>query len=256
MGMIKDLRRLMASAHLRRRRRCVVCGSYVGRFLSYRRGSASVPRLSLALAMVGSDVDNFECPRCGCHDRERHLALYFEAYGLWQRMSGMRVLHFAPERHLSRLVAERAPIEHQMCDLHPQVEGVQIVDLEHMPFADKHFDLLIANHVLEHVSNDRRALGEIVRVLRPGGLAILQTPYSSLLENTWEDPGIRTPMARLEAYGQEDHVRLYGLDIFTRFASTGLKPRVTYHADCLADINPLQWGVNSVEPFFLFEKLP
>src|SRR5690606_34800846 len=102
------------------------------------------------------------------------------------------------------------------CDLHPKSRELRSVDITCMPYPDASFDMIIANHVLEHVRNDRQALDEIVRVLRPGGVAILQTPYSAVLHSTWEDAGISTDNARLQAFGQEDHVRLFGKDIFQR----------------------------------------
>jgi SAM-dependent methyltransferase len=108
--------------------------------------------------------------------------------------------------------------------------------------------------VLEHVDDDARALAEIRRVLKPGGMAILQTPYSRKLHRTWSDPGIDTPQARLQAYGQEDHVRLFGRDIFERVVAAGFESCVRQHADLLRDIDPATFGINPVEPFFLFRK--
>jgi SAM-dependent methyltransferase len=125
-----------------------------------------------------------------------------------------------------------------------------------MPFADASFDLVIANHVLEHVDDDRRALAEIVRVLAPEGRAILQTPYSPVLARTWEDANIRDECARLQAFGQEDHVRLYGSDIFARFESAGLVSRVRTHTELLAQHDAYYNGVNAREPFFLFQRGP
>ena len=233
---------------------CVACGHSVGRFLAYRGGCAAQPPLMRALGMVGSDIDNFECPRCGAHDRERHLQLYLAASELWSRMAGMRILHIAPERHLSQRILALSPVAYVRCDLHPETEEVKRVDIEAMPFADASQDLVIANHVLEHVEDDRRALQEIRRVLVPGGSAILQTPYSSILQKTWSDLGIRSNEARLQAYGQEDHVRLFGKDIFARFAAGGLKPAVQTHAELLAEHDPEFFGVNAAEPFFLFQR--
>jgi SAM-dependent methyltransferase len=132
--------------------------------------------------------------------------------------------------------------------------GVVKADMEAMPFADAAFDLVIANHVLEHVDDERKALGEVARVLAPGGFAILQTPYSARLHATWRDPGIDTPEARLQAYGQEDHVRLFGRDIFERIASAGFESHVRRHAELLGDVDPGVAGVNAAEPFFLFRK--
>ena len=121
-----------------------------------------------------------------------------------------------------------------------------------IPFPGDSFEMLIANHVLEHVGNDAVALAEIHRVLKPGGYAILQTPFSTKLQHTWEDPGISEDDMRLQAYGQADHVRLYGLDMIGRFAAAGLISQVCGHARMLADFDPVMLGVNAEEPFLLF----
>ncbi|MFT3896971.1 MAG: methyltransferase domain-containing protein [Thermomonas sp.] len=236
------------------RRRCAMCGHSVWRFMPYRDGARGVPPLMAALDGIGSDVEHFECPRCGAHDRERHLLLYMRASGIFDRIRGARVLHFAPERRLSPRIAAALPAEYVRCDLYPSGPDVRKIDIEAMPFADGAFDLAIANHVLEHVDDERKALGEVARVLAPGGFAILQTPYSAMLHGTWRDPGIDTPEARLQAYGQEDHVRLFGRDIFERFAATGFESHVRAHADLLGDVDPDKAGVNPREPFFLFRK--
>lgn len=235
-------------------RACAMCGHKVWRYMPYHRGSRGAPPLMRALDGVGSDVDHFECPRCGAHDRERHLLLYMRASGLFERLGGMRVLHFAPERRLWPRIAAAMPSEYVRCDLFPSMPGVVKADMEAMPFADAAFDLVIANHVLEHVDDERKALGEVARVLAPGGFAILQTPYSARLHATWRDPGIDTPEARLQAYGQEDHVRLFGRDIFERIASAGFESHVCRHAELLGDVDTGVAGVNAAEPFFLFRK--
>lgn len=254
MNPLKLLRYGMAGWLPGGRRACVLCGHKVWRYMPYRNGSRGVPPLMRALDGVGSDVDHFECPRCGAHDRERHLFLYMRASGLFDRMHGMRILHFAPERRLSPRIAAAMPSEYVRCDLFPTEPNVVKVDIEAMPFADAAFDLVIANHVLEHVDDERKAVREVARVLSPGGFAILQTPYSAKLETTWQDPGIDDPQARLQAFGQEDHVRLFGRDIFDRIAGSGLESHVRRHAELLADADPGIAGVNPAEPFFLFRK--
>jgi SAM-dependent methyltransferase len=217
------------------------------------RAAGKVP-LMAALRIVGSDIDHFECPRCGAHDRERHLLLYLRASGLLEKLPSLRVLHFAPERHLSRRIAALAPTQYLKCDLYPGSADVQHVDIEHMSFDDGSFDLVIANHVLEHVSDDNKAISEVSRVLKPGGWAVLQTPYSDMLEKTWSDPGIATAAARLQAYGQEDHVRLFGRDIFERFSRHGLSAKVSTHAELPEAGHYKRLGVNPREPFFLFVR--
>ncbi|MDR7097745.1 SAM-dependent methyltransferase [Lysobacter niabensis] len=234
------------------RRRCIMCGHAVWKFMPYRHDCDA--GLMQALGVIGSDVKNFECPRCGAHDRERHLLMYLQASGLLAALPTMRILHFAPERHLSRRIAASAPIGYIRCDLYPASEEIERVDIEAMPFDDGAFDLVIANHVLEHVEDDSRALAEIYRVLKPGGAAILQTPYSSILHRTWSDPGIIADEARRQAYGQEDHVRLFGRDIFERFSSSGLGACIATHDELLAGRDARMLGVNPSEPFFLFRR--
>ena len=250
---LRRLRRALARWRPGPRRACAICLAQIGRFLPYRGGSSRQPGVVAALAMVGSNVDQFECPACGAHDRERHAWLYLQAAGVLESARGGRVVHFAPERQLGPRLHALAG-HYTACDLFPSAAGVERVDITAMPFADGTVDLLVANHVLEHVDDDRRALREIARVLRPGGCAVLQTPYSAMLANTWSDPGIATPRARLHAYGQEDHVRLYGRDIFERFASCGLASAVARHAELLPDIDAARAGVNADEPFFLFRR--
>lgn len=237
-------------------RRCVVCESRVGSFVPFKGGWKAAPPLLRALDVVGSDLDHYECPRCSSHDRERHLLLYMTRTGMLLGLAHKRVVHFAPELHLSRRIAAQNPADYVRCDLFPDSAEIIREDMLSMSFGSETVDVFIANHVLEHVDDDMRAMAEIKRVLKPGGFAILQTPFSSVLESTWEDPGIKTPEARLQAYGQVDHVRLYGRDIFERLASCGLVPRVQSHDEVLPEIDPADAGVNRQEPFFVFGKAP
>lgn len=233
---------------------CVMCGHRVWRFMPYMRGSAGAPELMLVMNVVGSNPDRFECPRCGAHDRERHLLMYLEKTSLLAGMRDKSVLHFAPEKRLARRIAGNGPARYVLCDLYPSTPDVQRVDMLEMQFEDQSFDLVIANHVLEHVNDDLRALGEIHRVLKQGGYAILQTPYSAKLHHTWQDPGIDDDAARLQAYGQSDHVRLFGRDIFARFASVGLLSCVRQHDEVLAGVDATVQGINPHEPLFLFRR--
>jgi len=97
-------------------------------------------------------------------------------------------------------------------------------------------------------------LQEIYRCLKPGGLALLQVPYSESLHTTFEDPGVETPLARLNAYGQEDHLRLFGRDVVDRLCSTGLVSCVRQHEDLLPDVDTTVFGVNRRESLLLFQK--
>ena len=155
---------------------------------------------------------------------------------------------------MARLIENIASARYVRADLYPTEPSIEKVDMLNIPYDSDTFDVVIANHVLEHVSDDLRALSERRRVLKQGGIAILQTPYSAKLMSTFQDPGIDSDLARVHVYGQENHVRLYGTDIFSRFSSSGLVSEVRTHSDTLEDIDYVKHGVNPREPLFLFRK--
>jgi SAM-dependent methyltransferase len=251
---ISKIQKLMARIPLGAARECVLCERRVGRFLPYRGGWQAVPPAMRALDVIGSDLDHYQCPACGCNDRERHLWFYLRAAGLLEALRGKSLLQFAPEPRLTAVIERAGPARHVRGDLFPSAPGVEKIDMLAIGYPDESFDFVMANHVLEHVDDDARALAELWRVLKPGGRAVLQTPFSQVLERTVSDPAVTTAEARLERYGQSDHVRLYGRDIFARFASAGFVSRVVSHAVALPGIDPLRFGVNRHEPFFLFER--
>lgn len=232
---------------------CCLCGKKAIRFYPYRYGST--PDLIQELDCVGSDINNFGCPHCGSTDRERHLYLYLDRLGMWPDFTGASILHFAPEQELSKIIETKKPGLWVRGDLFPSAAHIERIDLLAIPYPEMLFDFVIVNHVLEHVSDDLQALREIHRVLKKGGHAILQTPYSAKLEKTFCDNGIDSDNARLQAYGQEDHVRLYGKDIFARFESVGFSAKIARHQEVLNDITPEYFGINPKEPFFLFQKV-
>lgn len=250
----KILHALTARVSIFRKRYCVLCEHYVDTFLPYRSGCQGSPPLMRALDVIGSSLDQFECPWCSAHDRERHLLMYMRTSDFFDNMQSMSVLHFAPERRLSKFIYSKNPVRYIKCDLYPTESDIECIDILATPFTDKSFDLIIANHILEHVVDDIKALQEIWRILKVGGRAILQTPYSPKLHHTWSDPGIDTDNARLQAYGQEDHIRLFGRDIFKRFTSVGLESCVSTHDQLLSQYDPKKYGVNGKEPFFLFKR--
>jgi SAM-dependent methyltransferase len=233
---------------------CYACNKRVARFLPYRGGWKDVPPLIKVLDVIGSDVENFSCPRCGAHDRERHLLMYFDRAGMWKRIAGANVLHFAPERILAARISNAKPARYVKADLFPAAAGIMREDISKLSFGDCTFDVVIANHVLEHVADDRAAMKEIFRVLEPGGVAVLQTPYSDKLTQTFEDESIRDDEGRLQAFGQEDHVRLYGRDLFSRLEGVGFVSKVLDHDAALKDFGESLYGVNRREPFICMER--
>jgi ubiquinone/menaquinone biosynthesis C-methylase UbiE len=106
------------------------------------------------------------------------------------------------------------------------LRGMVKMDICHMGAGDKRFDAIICSHVLEHVPDDRKAMSELYRVLKPNGWAILLVPIATKLQRTHEDPDIKTPEERERVFGQADHVRLYGQDYNERLQSAGFRVRV------------------------------
>jgi predicted SAM-dependent methyltransferase len=128
------------------------------------------------------------------------------------------------------------------------------VDLTSTNFSDNQFDLVIANHVLEHIEKDREALFEIFRILKPGVFAILQAPFSLLLPNALECRELKDERLRNFLFGQEDHVRLYGMDYFERMRNVGFNVEVIDHSEILTLIDSAKYEVNSQEPLIIAKK--
>jgi len=105
-------------------------------------------------------------------------------------------------------------------DLESPIADIKL-DVQTMPFGNDVFDIVICNHVLEHVPDDRKALSEIFRVLKRGGFAILQVPTVYNMELTLEDPSVTDPAERQRRFRQKDHYRLYGKDYLERVMAAG-----------------------------------
>jgi SAM-dependent methyltransferase len=161
------------------------------------------------------------CWHCGSLERDRLLWLFFDRDPTLLR-SGMSVLHIAPEAALAPRV-EKVAGRYVSGDL-TGTFGQGILDVTSLRFPDASFDAVICNHVLEHVPDDRAAMRELRRVLRPGGWAVLLVPDVDI-ERTIEDPSVSDPSERARLFGQDDHVRRYGLDYLDRLAAAGFEPQ-------------------------------
>jgi SAM-dependent methyltransferase len=163
-----------------------------------------------------------KCPRCGALERHRMLWRYLvERTDLLATGS---LLHFAPEYAFARRLARIPSLRYVTADLDSPL-AMDRVDIMDLPYADATFGAVLCSHVLEHVEDDRRALREIRRVLRPGGWAILMTPIDARCDATLEDPSVTTPEDRHRVFGQSDHVRLYGRDFADRVRAEGFAVR-------------------------------
>jgi SAM-dependent methyltransferase len=165
--------------------------------------------------------ENVICPGCGSNDRHRLLWMYLQEKTDFFT-ANHRVLHFAPEDFLQERLTALSNLDYRSADLRSPL-AMDRVDIAALPYDEAAFDVVLCCHVLEHVPDDRKAMREIHRVLRPGGWAILQVPFQSKREHTYEDPAITDPAQRRRAFGQEDHLRIYGQDYGPRLREAGFR---------------------------------
>lgn len=152
------------------------------------------------------------CPNCGSLPRTRRL---YQVLLDRQLLKG-RVLHFSPPKCLRLRFRKYPNIEYISSDYEKEFEATAQYDLTDIPLPDEHFDLLIVFHILEHIEQDVRAMSELFRVLKNGGVGLIQTPFKE--GGIYEDPSIKTAADRLHHFGQRDHVRIYSI--------AGLKKRL------------------------------
>ena len=115
-----------------------------------------------------------KCPKCGELERARMAMLVVNQIYDDKKASETDVLHVSPENFLRKIFKEKYK-SYISSDLYREDVDQQF-DIQSIPYPDNSFDLVFASHVLEYVKDDRQAIQEIKRVLRPGGLAFLPVP--------------------------------------------------------------------------------
>ena len=187
---------------------CPVCDKKFKKFLPYGRGESA--------------RNNALCPSCLSLERHRLMHLYLKEKTNFFK-DHLKVLHIAPEACFIKRFDKMSNIDYVTADLESPLAKVKM-DVHDIPFEDSIFDVAFCNHVMEHVNDDIKAMSEIHRVLKPGGWAIIQVPFMAEgLELTYEDTSITSPAERFKAFGQEDHVRMYGTDYGLRLQQGGFE---------------------------------
>ena len=171
---------------------------------------------------------NVLCPHCLSLERHRLLWLYLKERTNIFTIRG-KFLHIAPEQCFWSRFKELSNLEYVTGDLESPLAQHHF-DLHDIPFDDNSFEIIMCNHVMEHVENDIQCMSELYRVLKPGGWAIMQVPIDFSRDETLEDSSIQTPEEREMHYWQKDHLRLYGKDYPDRLESTGFKVRRDHFA--------------------------
>jgi SAM-dependent methyltransferase len=164
------------------------------------------------------------------------------------------LLHVAPEYEISNRLRRAQFLDYWTSSFDGRDTRAKI-DITNISFPDNHFDTIYCSHVLEHVTEDRKAIRELWRVLKPGRWALLQVPVIPGLTITLEDASVVDPNERTRLYGQWDHVRAYGSDYPHRLREAGFNVTIFRAVDILSPKRITQWGIDtSQEPIFYCQK--
>ena len=169
----------------------------------------------------GNQRNNVLSPSTLSLERHRLLWLYLKnETDFFSR--DLKVLHFAPEQAFYNRFKKQKNLNYTTTDLESPLADVK-ADICNLPFKNDAYDVILCNHVLEHIPDDTKAMQELYRVLKPGGMAILQIPQDLSREKTFEDNSIIDKAERAKIFGQYDHVRVYGRDYFDKLRTIGFK---------------------------------
>lgn len=169
----------------------------------------------------GTQRNNVLSPSTLSLERHRLLWLYLKNETNFFS-APKKVLHVAPEQAFYKLFRNQKNLDYTTTDLFSPLADVK-ADICNLPFEDNTYDIILCNHVLEHIPNDTKAMQELYRVLKPGGMGIFQIPQDLNRANTFADDTIVDQKERAKIFGQYDHVRIYGRDYFDKLRSLGFK---------------------------------
>jgi len=229
---------------------CPFCKKFLRKLLP-RGVSSSIIKTN---NIIGMGRRNCYCPFCFSTDKERLLLLFLiTETDIFNKKKFRKILHFAPEKNLGSILRSSNNLEYISADLYSKNVMIKM-DVTDIKFEDDYFDVVICNHVLEHVPNDRKAIREIYRVIKPGGWAILQVPISYSLKKTYEDPGIESSESRLRSFGQEDHLRIYGMDYIKRLEEVCFEVDIFDPASRFGGLKIKRYGLFPGEKVFIARK--
>lgn len=236
-------------------RRCPVCRAHVRHYIDNGYGFDVLEKLQV---VGGLTRPADRCPVCHSTARERLIWFWLTQKGAGFRFAdNPRIAHFAPEKGLTRCLQD-ATSHYTAYDFEParyrHLSGVKQADLSKLAIEDESVDLLLCNHVIEHVPDVPLALSEILRVLAPGATAILQVPIALNLEKSIELGLDSTPEERIRVVGQDDHLRLFNQADYTAAlekAGFALEQYRAFDDDAAA---ATRWQLDPFETLFVCRK--
>jgi SAM-dependent methyltransferase len=183
----------------------------------------------------GNQRNNVLSPSSLSLERHRLLWLYLQNETDFFT-APKKVLHFAPEQEFYKRFKKQSNLDYTTTDLFSPLADVK-ADICNLPFEDNCYDIIFCNHVLEHIPDDTKAMQELFRVLKPGGMGIFQIPQDLNRAATFSDDSITDQKERAKIFGHYDHVRIYGRDYFDKLKSIGFEVNeVDYTANISADL--------------------
>ena len=197
---------------------------------------------------------NALCPGTLSLERHRLLWLYLDRETNFLS-SNLKVLHVAPEQVFYKKFKKLKNWEYFTFDLNSPIADIK-GDLISTNFKDEYFDLIICNHVLEHIEDDKSALDEMYRILKYNGISILQVPINVKRENTFEDLSIKSKIQREKYFGQYDHVREYGLDFKDRVEQAGFEVEMINYSKKISQDLVIKYGLMKDDLIPIGKKLP
>ncbi|WP_417196821.1 class I SAM-dependent methyltransferase [Bizionia sp.] len=181
----------------------------------------------------GNQRDNVLSPSTLSLERHRLLWLYLQNDTDFFTAK-KSVLHFAPEQCFLKRFQKLNNLNYTTTDLESPIADVK-ADICNLPFEDNSYDIILCNHVLEHIPDDTKAMQELFRVMKPGGYGIFQIPQDLNRDSTFEDDSITDKKERAAIFGQYDHVRIYGRDYFDKLRNVGFKVEELDYTSTLSD---------------------
>lgn len=233
---------IMGLWYVGRGKECPLCGCRRRKFLPYG---------------YVTQRENALCPNCLALERHRTLWLWLLRESDIGRgaVALPRLLHIAPEvalmRKFSRIYAKQ-PADYVTADLESPLADLHF-DIQHIPLEDESFDVVICNHIMEHVEDDRLAMREILRIMRKGGWGVILSPVDLQREKTFEDDTITDEAERTRIFGQYDHRRIYGRDYAERLREAGFEVYECDYANLIPAKEKQLYALTD-EPLYIVRK--